>query len=103
MTTSDLSAEWTKTYGPIFTSAVGLCRTLKPEAFAALPSWLTSFIEGMELKHYAALFGDATTPEVDSVFAKMKSYREAADRDAVLKELEGLFAKVDFSGAVAVQ
>ena len=97
MTTSELSAEWTKTYGPIFTSAVGLCRTLKPDDFAALPAWLTTFIEGMELKHYTVLFGDKGTPEVNAVFAKMKTFREAADRNAVLAELEGLFAKVDFS------
>ena len=96
MTTSDLSAEWTKTYGPIFTSAVGLCRTLKPDDFAKLPSWLCTFIEGMELKHYSTLFGDKTSPEVDEIFVTMKKYREAPDRDAVLAELEALFAKVKF-------
>ena len=96
MTTSDLGAEWSKTYGPIFTSAVGLCRKLKPDDFAKLPSWLCTFIEGMELKHYSTLFGDKITPEVEAVFATMKKFREAADRDAVLTELEGLFAKVTF-------
>ena len=96
MTTSDLSAEWTKTYGPIFTSAVGLCRKLKPDDFAKLPEWLCKFIEGMELKHYTALFGDNATAETDALFAKMKAFREAADRAAVLAELEGLFAKVKF-------
>lgn len=60
VTTSDLSAEWTKTYGPIFTSAVGLARKLKPADFASLPGWLTAFIEGMELKHYTTLFGCAS-------------------------------------------
>jgi len=97
MTTSDLKAEWDKTYGPIFTSAVGLCRKLKPTDFAELPKWLTTFIEGMDLKHYTALFGDKSTPEVDAVFAVMKKFREASDRKAILSELEGLFAKVNFA------
>lgn len=93
MTTSDLGAEWTKTYGPIFTSAVGLCRTLKPDDFAKLPEWLTKFIEGMQLKHYEILFGDTSSAEVDALFAKMKSFRDAADRAAVLDELKGCFEK----------
>merc|ERR1712216_996422 len=67
MTTSDLGAEWTKTYGPIFTSSVGLCRTLKPDDFAALPTWLTTLIEGMELKHYTALFSDDALGNSDVV------------------------------------
>lgn len=94
MTTSDLGAEWTKTYGPIFTSAVGLCRDLKPDDFKSLPTWLTTFIEGMELKHYSTLFGDTSMPEVDAVFKTMKTFRDASDRGAVLAELEGLFGKV---------
>lgn len=93
MTTSDLGAEWTKTYGPIFTSAVGLCRTLKSDDFAKLPEWLTKFIEGMQLKHYEILFGDTSSAEVDALFAKMKSFRDAADRAAVLDELKGCFEK----------
>lgn len=93
MTTSDLGAEWTKTYGPIFTSAVGLCRTLKPDDFAKLPEWLTKFIEGMQLKHYEILFGDTSSAEVDALFAKMKSFRDAADRAAVLDELKACFEK----------
>jgi len=92
MTTSDLGAEWTKTYGPIFTSAVGLCRTLKPDDFAKLPEWLTKFIE-VQLKHYEILFGDTSSAEVDALFAKMKSFRDAADRAAVLDELKGCFEK----------
>ena len=96
MTTSDLAAEWTKTYGPIFTSAVGLCRTLKPDDFAKLPGWLCTFIEGMELKHYSALFGDSPTAQTDALFAKMKTFREADDRSAVLAEMEGLFAAITF-------
>ena len=97
MTTSDLSAEWTKTYGPIFTSAVGLARNLKPKDFADLPTWLVTFIEGMELKHYTTLFGDTSTPEVDAFFAKMKDFRGADDRAAVLAELEGLLGKIAFA------
>mmetsp|Transcript_41594 Transcript_41594/g.50459 ORF Transcript_41594/g.50459 Transcript_41594/m.50459 type:complete len:552 (-) Transcript_41594:220-1875(-) len=96
MTSSDLTAEWTKTYGPIFTSAVGLCRDLKPDDFAKLPGWLTTFIEGMEFKHYEILFGGSNTPEVDAIFATMKKFRDAPDREAVLAELEGLFGKVSF-------
>jgi len=93
MTTSDLGAEWSKTYGPIFTSAVGLCRKLKADDFAKLPEWCVKFIEGMELKHYETLFGDKTSAEVDALFKTMKSYKEAADRDAVLTELKGCFEK----------
>jgi len=96
MTTSDLKAEWDKTYGPIFTSAVGLCRTLKPDDFASLPTWLTTFIEGMELKHYSALFGDVTTPDVEALFKVIKTFREAADRPKVLAELEALFGNITF-------
>merc|ERR1711865_93868 len=95
-TTSDLKAEWDKTYGPIFTSAVGLCRTLKPDDFASLPTWLTTFIEGMELKHYSALFGDVTTPDVEALFKVIKTFREAADRPKVLAELEALFGNITF-------
>jgi len=91
MTTSDLGAEWTKTYGPIFTSSVGLCRKLKAEEFAALPEWLTGFIEGMSLDHYTKLFGDTSTPEVDAIFGAMKNFRDAPDRSVVLEELKGLF------------
>jgi len=94
MTTSDLKAEFDKTYGPIFTSSVGLCRKLKPDDFAKLPAWLTTYIEAMELKHYAALFGDTATPEVDALFAAMKKFRDASDREAVLAELKGLFEAI---------
>jgi len=99
MTSSDLSAEWNKTYGPIFTSAVGLCRDLKPDGFAKLPTWLTVFLEGMEMKHYNTLFGDASSsiPEVVAVFATMKNYRDAPDRDVVLAELQTLFENVTFA------
>jgi hypothetical protein len=72
---------------------VGLCRTLKPDDFAKLPEWLTKFIEGMQLKHYEILFGDTSSAEVDALFAKMKSFRDAADRAAVLDELKGCFEK----------
>ena len=94
MTTSDLKAEFDKTYGPIFTSSVGLCRKLKPDDFAKLPAWLTTYIESMELKHYAALFGDTATPEVDALFAVMKKFRDASDREAILAELKGLFEAI---------
>jgi hypothetical protein len=94
MTTSDLGAEWTKTYGPIFTSSVGLCRKLKPDDFAKLPEWLTKFIEGMQLKHYETLFGDKSSPELDTLFKTMKQYKEAKDREAVLTELKGCFEKL---------
>ena len=43
-----------------------------------------------------ALFGDNATAETDALFAKMKTFREAGDRAAVLAELVGLFAKVKF-------
>jgi hypothetical protein len=96
MTTSDLSAEWTKTYGPIFTSSVGLCRTLKPDEFAKLPEWLTTFIEGMELKHYTTLFSDTIPEDVTGLFTIMKKYKPASaeDRPAVLEELKACFGKV---------
>lgn len=96
MTSSDLKSEWDKTYGPIFTSSVGLCRKLKPDDFAKLPQWLTTYLEGMELKHYSTLFGDTSTPEVDALFVGIKKFRQAADREAVLLELEGLFSKVTY-------
>jgi len=94
MTTSDLGAEWTKTYGPIFTSAVGLCRTLKPTEFADLPEWLTTWIEGMTLEKYTTLFGDETSADVDALFTVMKKYKEAEDRAAVLEEIKASFAKI---------
>jgi len=95
MTTSDLKAEWEKTYGPIFVSAVGLCRTLKPTDFAALPSWLTTFIEKMQLKHYTTLFGDPN-PDVDALFTTMKKFKESsgADRDAVLEAIKADLKKL---------
>jgi len=96
MTSSDLANEWNKTYGPIFTSAVGLCRTLKPDDFAALPSWCTSFIEGMEARHYNTLFGDTSTPEVDALFATMGKYKGAkeSDRPSVLDQIKDDLQKV---------
>lgn len=93
MTSSDLSAEWTKTYGPIFTGSVGLCRNLKPSEFESLPKWLTTWIEGMDLKHYSTLFGDTSSAEVDAIFASMKKFKDSPDRAAVLADLEGLFSK----------
>jgi len=94
MTTSDLSAEWTKTYGPIFTSAAGFCRTLKPDDFKAPPEWLTKFIEGMTLEHYTKLFGDDIDAEVVTLFKIMATFKGAADPDAVLGELKPQFEKV---------
>merc|ERR1712216_578074 len=88
MTTSDLGAEWTKTYGPIFTSSVGLCKTLKPEEFASKPEWLTTFIGGMTLDHYTALFGDSVTAEVLALFAKMKEFKTKPE---IIEELKPLF------------
>lgn len=99
MTTSDLANEWEKTYGPIFISAVGLCRDLKPTEFAELPGWLTKFIESMELKHYTTLFGDSTSPDVDALFNTMKKFRDAEDRGAVLAQLKGSLEKL-FPGEV---
>lgn len=95
MTTSDLKAEWDKTYGPIFVSAVGLCRTLKPTDFAALPGWLTTFIESMKLIHYTTLFGDPN-PDVDALFTTMKKFKESsgADRDAVLEGIKADLKKL---------
>lgn len=94
MTSSDLGSEWNKTYGPIFTSAVGLCRTLKADEFAKLPEWLTGFIEGMKIEHYTALFGDKSTPEIEALFTTMKTFRDAEDRSAVLVTLKGDMAKI---------
>ena len=96
MTTDDLSSEWTKTYGPIFTSAVSLCRELKPQEFERLPIWLTSFIEHMELKHYTTLFGEeaASNPDIVTLFSIMQKYKGAEDRDAVLEELQQSFDKI---------
>ena len=96
MTTDDLSSEWTKTYGPIFTSAVSLCRELKPQEFKRLPQWLTSFIEHMELRHYTTLFGEeaASNPDVVTLFSIMQKYKDAEDRDAVLEELQQSFDKI---------
>jgi len=96
MTTSDLAAEWNKTYGPIFTSAVGLCRTLKPKDFEALPGWLTKFIEGMTIDHYSKLFGDDTGDAVKDLFAGMGAFKGAsdADRAAVLEQLKAKFENI---------
>ena len=99
MTTDDLSAEWTKTYGPIFTSAVSLCRDLKPQEFQKLPVWLTTFIENMELQHYTTLFGEeaASNADVVALFATMKKFKGStaeADRAAILDELKTSFGKI---------
>lgn len=93
MTTSDLESEWTKTYGPIFTSAVGLCRNLKPDEFALLPVWLTEFIESMTLKHYSTLFGDdaSNNAEIVELFVIMNQFRDAQDRSPVLEKLKKSF------------
>jgi len=91
MTTSDLGAEWTKTYGPIFTSSAGLCSSLKPAEFASKPKWLTTWIENMTLDHYTALFGDKVTPEVTALFAKMKDFR--TNPSILETELKPLFEK----------
>jgi hypothetical protein len=96
MTTSDLCSEWTKTYGPIFTSAVALCRDLKPTEYEQLPTWLTSFIENMSLQHYTTLFGDdaVDNPDVVALFATMSEFRDAPDRAAILQKLKGSFDNV---------
>jgi len=96
MTTSDLEAEWTKTYGPIFTSAIGLCRKLKPAEFAELPEWLTAFIEKMELKHYTTMFGGEAVDNADVVqlFVNMGKFRDAPDRASVLDTLKEDFKKI---------
>jgi len=98
MTTDDLSSEWTKTYGPIFTSAVSLCRELKPEEFQRLPVWLTTFIDNMELEHYTTLFGEeaASNADVVALFSTMKKFKGSseADREAVLDELKTSFDKI---------
>jgi hypothetical protein len=96
MTTDDLSSEWNKTYGPIFTSAVGLCRVLKPEEFALLDLPVVRFIETMELKHYTTLFGEeaAANPDVVALFSTMKKYQGADDRAAVLREIMTCLEKI---------
>lgn len=96
MTTDDLHSEWTKTYGPIFTSAVGLCREFKPQEFERLPSWLTSFIENMELEHYTTLFGEeaASNPHVLALFSTMQKYQGASDQQVILAKLRSCFCQV---------
>ena len=96
MTTDDLCSEWTKTYGPIFTSPVSLCRELKPTEFERLPLWLTKFIENMELRHYTTLFGEEASGDSDviALFSIMEKYKGATDRDAVLNQLKTAFDKI---------
>ncbi|CAJ1369213.1 unnamed protein product [Effrenium voratum] len=94
MTTSDLQAEWDKTYGPIFVSAVGLARELKKAEFEQLPAWCTAFIERMKLKHYTTLFGNEKNEDVDALFADMKTFKGAADPAAVLEKLKGGLKKI---------
>jgi len=104
MTTSDLSSEWNKTYGPIFTSAPVLCEKLKPEFFESFKdetSQLVKFIKGMQLDHYLVLFGENTSPQVAELFKTMKTFRGAddAERANILKQIkaqnDGIFSKVD--------
>lgn len=79
MTTSDLQAEWDKTYGPIFVSAVGLARELKKAEFEQLPAWCTAFIEPWRKKSSSALstlFALATLsclPWLSSIFRSRNS------------------------------
>mmetsp|Transcript_16895 Transcript_16895/g.30609 ORF Transcript_16895/g.30609 Transcript_16895/m.30609 type:complete len:515 (-) Transcript_16895:21-1565(-) len=96
MTTDDLGSEWTKTYGPIFTSAVGLCRVLKPVEFKDLQEPIVKFIESMTLKHYEVLFGTEASSNADvvSLFSAMKKFQSADDRAAVLQEVGGFFDKL---------
>jgi len=94
MTTSNLSEEWTKVYGPIMTSAAGLCRKLAPDYFAKLPVWLCNFLEGMEVSHYLALFGDTPTVEVERIFAAVRKFRPAIHNVCVPAELEGLLCAI---------
>ena len=96
MTTSDLEAEWSKTYGPIFTSAVGLCRDLKPTEFQQLPSFWTNFIENMGLEHYTTLFDDDATDKANVVafFDVMKEFRGSNNRPVVLEKLKGSLKKI---------
>mmetsp|Transcript_14123 Transcript_14123/g.33309 ORF Transcript_14123/g.33309 Transcript_14123/m.33309 type:complete len:514 (+) Transcript_14123:72-1613(+) len=96
MTTDDLNSEWTKTYGPIFTSAVGLCRVLKPDEFKSLQEPVVKFIESMTLQHYTVLFGaDAgSNSDVVALFSTMKKFVGADDRSAVLQEIMGFLEKL---------
>ena len=96
MTTDDLNSEWTKTYGPIFTSAVGLCREFKPQEFERLPQWLTSFIKNMQLEHYTTLFGEeaAGNPNVLAFFSTMQKYQGASEKQAVLEELRSCVGQI---------
>jgi hypothetical protein len=90
MTTTDLGAEWNKTYGPIFTSAVSLCRTLKPKEFQELDAGVTTFIQSMQLKHYETLFGEDAmdNSHIQSLFATVAQFKGASDRVAVLAEIK---------------
>eukprot|EP00529_Nitzschia_sp_RCC80_P011887 CAMPEP_0113466016 /NCGR_PEP_ID=MMETSP0014_2-20120614/14046_1 /TAXON_ID=2857 /ORGANISM="Nitzschia sp." /LENGTH=562 /DNA_ID=CAMNT_0000358209 /DNA_START=74 /DNA_END=1762 /DNA_ORIENTATION=- /assembly_acc=CAM_ASM_000159 len=90
MTTTDLGAEWNKTYGPIFTSAVSLCRTLKPDEFEKLDPWVTAFIENMQLKHYETLFGEDTmkNSHAQELFATMEQFKGANDRVPILARIK---------------
>ena len=89
MTTTDLAAEWNKTYGPIFTSAVILCRTLKPKEFQELDAGVATFIQNMQLKHYETLFGEDAmdNSHIQSLFATVAQFKGASDRMAVLAEI----------------
>eukprot|EP00971_Amphidinium_carterae_P250078 4964418-Amphidinium_carterae.1 len=103
MTTDDLNSEWTKTYGPIFTSAVGLCRVLKPADFKDLQESVVKFIESMTLNHYTALFGEeaSSSEDVVSLFSTMKKFVGAEDRSTVLQEITSFLEKI-FGGAPAL-
>jgi hypothetical protein len=79
-----------------FTSAVSLCRELKPNDFSNLDPWWTNFMEHMELRHYVTLFGeDATSNDtVVKLFQKMKEFSGATDRGLVLDELKRIMQQI---------
>ena len=65
MTMADLTAEWEKTYGPIFVTVPDL---LLDEKGKKEYGWLVEFLRGMGLKEYEKLFTDLKDENVKEVF-----------------------------------
>ena len=65
MTMADLTAEWEKTYGPIFVTVPDL---LLDEKGKKEYGWLVEFLRGMGLKEYEKLFPDLKDENVKEVF-----------------------------------
>lgn len=65
MTMADLTAEWEKTYGPIFVTVPDLLLNEKGQKEYG---WLVEFLRGMSLKEYEKLFTDLKDENVKEVF-----------------------------------